>query len=452
MKDKEIVWKKCLEKIEQEIAPESFITWFSHTYPKALEDGLITIAVPNQFYRKCLIENYRDLIETVLKYVTEKSILVDFCIKSEIIAKSDQNKVEPEDTIEVAAVSKSQTSSYLNPNYKFTNFIVGSNNQFAHAAAVAVATNPAVAYNPLFIYGAVGLGKTHILHAIGNKICDLWPESQVRYISAESFTVDLIESIKKDKMPLFRKKYRPLDVLLVDDIQFIAGKERTQEEFFYTFNTLYESNKQLVISSDRYPKDIQNMEERLRSRFESGLVADICPPDLETKVAILYKKAETHKKTIPQDAAIFIASNIKSNVRELEGLLLRVIAYSSFTHRKLDLDLTKEVLKDFSLDKNRSFTIVNIIKCVSGYYGIKVSEIKSKKRTREISEPRQIAMYLCRENTKCSLPEIGRQFGGKDHTTVIFSHKKISKLIKLNKELASSIQEIINLIENGKPV
>ncbi|MZH46199.1 MAG: chromosomal replication initiator protein DnaA, partial [Nitrospinae bacterium] len=343
----------------------------------------------------------------------------------------------------------SSVSSSLNPKYDFSNFVVGSNNQFANAAALAVASHPAMAYNPLFLYGAVGLGKTHLLHAIGNKIRENNPDSRVRYISAESFTVDLIESIKRDKMPSFRKRYRPLDVLLVDDIQFIAGKERTQEEFFYTFNALYESHKQLVISSDRYPKDIHNMEERLRSRFESGLVADINPPDLETKVAILYKKADFHKKTIPQDVAIFIAGNIKSNIRELEGFLLRVIAYSSFTHRKLDLELTEEVLKDFTLDKNKHFTISNIIKFVAAYYGLKVSDIKSKRRTRDISIPRQIAMFLCREHTKSSLPEIGRQFGGKDHTTVIFSHKKISKLIKENKELETSIQEIINLIEKG---
>ena len=443
MQVKETLWKKCLELIEKEILHESYNTWFSPTYPKALEDGLITIVVPNQFYRKCLIENYRELIETTLKAITEKPILVDFCIESEVIAHQTQNKTDRE------PVSKTQVTTSLNPNYRFSSFVVGTSNQFAHAAAVAVATNPAVAYNPLFLYGAVGLGKTHMLHAIGNKICDIWPGSLVRYISAESFTVDLIESIKKDKMPFFRKRYRPLDVLLVDDIQFIAGKERTQEEFFYTFNALYESNKQLVISSDRYPKDIQNMEERLRSRFESGLVADICPPDLETKVAILYKKAELHGKQIPQDVAIFIAGNIKSNVRELEGLLLRVIAYSSFTQRKLDLELTEEVLKDFSLDKKKPFTIVNIMKCVAQYYGLKISEIKSKRRTREISIPRQIAMYLCREHTKSSLPEIGRQFGGKDHTTVIFSHKKISNNIKDNKELLSSIQEIVDLIEKG---
>ena len=450
MEAKEALWKKCLEKIEEQILPESYSTWFSPTYPRTFDGGLMTIAVPNQFYRKCLIENYRDLIETSLKSVTEKPILVDFCIESEKIAQTEQNKQRHETpVIEAEQSSFPPVLSSLNPKYNFSNFVVGSSNQFAHAAALAVATGPTIAYNPLFLYGAVGLGKTHLLHAIGNKICENHPESQVRYISAESFTVDLIESIKRDKMPFFRKRYRPLDVLLVDDIQFIAGKERTQEEFFYTFNTLYESHKQLVISSDRYPKDIHNMEERLRSRFESGLVADVNPPDLETKVAILYKKADFHQIFIPQDVAIFIASNIKTNIRELEGLLLRVIAFSSFTHRKLDLDLAKEVLKDFTLDKNKHFTITNIIKSVARYYNIKVADIKSKRRTRNISVPRQIAMFICREHTKSSLPEIGRQFGGKDHTTVIFSYKKISNLIKENKELEVSVQEIVDLIEKG---
>ena len=450
MEAKEALWKKCLEKIEEQILPESYSTWFSPTYPRTFDGGLMTIAVPNQFYRKCLIENYRDLIETSLKSVTEKPILVDFCIESEKIAQTEQNKQGQETpVIEAEQSSFPPVVSSLNPKYNFSNFVVGSSNQFAHAGALAVATNPAIAYNPLFLYGAVGLGKTHLLHAIGNKICENHPESRVRYISAESFTVDLIESIKRDKMPFFRKRYRPLDVLLVDDIQFIAGKERTQEEFFYTFNTLYESHKQLVISSDRYPKDIHNMEERLRSRFESGLVADVNPPDLETKVAILYKKADFHQIFIPQDVAIFIANNIKTNIRELEGLLLRVIAFSSFTHRKLDLDLAKEVLKDFALDKNKHFTIPNIIKSVARYYNIKVADIKSKRRTRDISVPRQIAMFICREHTKSSLPEIGRQFGGKDHTTVIFSYKKISNLIKENKELEVSVQEIVALIEKG---
>ena len=453
MEVKETIWKKCLEKIEQSILPDSYTTWFSPTYPRNLEDGLITIAVPNQFYRKCLIENYRELIENTLKTVADESILVDFCIESEKNSYTEQDKLDLVITEEPKPnenkLGLEASSQTLSSKHTFSNFVVGSSNQFAHAAALAVANNPSIAYNPLFIYGAVGLGKTHLLHAIGNNIQKNNPNSRVRYISAESFTVDLIESIKRDKMPFFRKRYRPLDVLLIDDIQFIAGKERTQEEFFYTFNALYESQKQVVISCDRYPKDIQNIEERIKSRFESGLVADINTPDLETKVAILYKKAELHKKEIPQDVAIFIASNIKSNIRELEGFLLRVIAYSSFTHREIDLEITKEVLKDFTFDKKKNFTIQNILKTVASYYDIKVSDIKSKRRTREISTTRQIAMYLCREHTKSSLPEIGKQFGGKDHTTVIFSHKKISNNVKENNDLKSSIQDILNLIENG---
>jgi chromosomal replication initiator protein len=456
MEAKEAIWKRCLEKIEETILPDSYATWFSSTYPSNLDNGLITVSVPNQFYRKCLIENYRELIENTLKAVSGEPILVDFCVGSEKPAQMEQQNQRPVIVEKTQPIEQSidpvSCTKTLSPKYNFSNFIVGSSNQFAHAAALAVANNPTMAYNPLFIYGSVGLGKTHLLHAIGNNICKNNPGSRVRYISAESFTVDLIESIKKDKMPYFRKRYRPLDVLLIDDIQFIAGKERTQEEFFYTFNTLYETHKQVVISSDRYPKDIHNMEERLRSRFESGLIADINTPDLETKVAILYKKAEFHKKTIPQDVAIFIASNIKSNIRELEGFLLRIIAYSSFTHKELNLKLTKEVLKEFTFDKTRNFTVQNILKTVASYYDIKVSDIKSKRRTREISTTRQIAMYLCREHTKSSLPEIGKQFGGKDHTTVIFSHKKISNSIKENNDLKKSIHEILSLIEEGKPV
>ena len=456
MEAKDVIWKKCLEKIEGTILPDSYATWFSPTYPSNLTNGLITIAVPNQFYRKCLIENYRDLIEKTLKSIADEPLLVEFCVKSENCSDNGTTK-QGSSSMEKPEFNRSDTelnshNSTLNKKYNFSNWIVGSSNQFAHAAALAVANNPAQAYNPLFLYGDVGLGKTHLLHAIGNYISTNNPGSRVRYISAESFTIDLIESIKKDKMPNFRERYRPLDILLVDDIQFLAGKERTQEEFFYTFNTLYESHKQVVITSDKYPKDLQNIEERLRSRFESGLIADIKPPDLETKVAILYKKAEFHKADLPQDAAMFIASNIKSNIRQLEGVLLRLVAYSSFTRSPLNLELTKEVLKDFTLDQTKNFTVQNILKTVAAFYDIKVSDIKSKRRTQKISHTRQIAMYLCREHTKSSLPEIGKQFGGKDHTTVLFSHKKISGIIKQNNELSNSIREITKHIESGKPV
>ena len=456
MEAKDVIWKKCLEQIEGTILPDSYATWFSPTYPSNLTDGLITIAVPNQFYRKCLIENYRDLIEKTLKSIADEPLLVEFCVKSETYSHNGTTR-QGSSSMEKLEFNKSDpeldsSNSTLNKKYNFSNWIIGSSNQFAHAAALAVANNPAQAYNPLFLYGDVGLGKTHLLHAIGNYICTNNPESRIRYISAESFTIDLIESIKKDKMPNFRERYRPLDILLVDDIQFLAGKERTQEEFFYTFNTLYESHKQVVITSDKYPKDLQNMEERLRSRFESGLIADIKPPDLETKVAILYKKAELHKKDLPQDVAMFIATNIKANIRQLEGVLLRLVAYSSFTHRPLNLELTKEVLKDFTQDQTKNFTVQNILKTVAAFYDIKVSDIKSKRRTQKISHTRQIAMYLCREHTKSSLPEIGKQFGGKDHTTVLFSHKKISGIIKENNNLMKAVKTILKTIENGKPV
>jgi chromosomal replication initiator protein len=447
----EVLWNNCLEEIEKQVLPENFNTWFTPTYPCSKDDKALTIAVPNRFYEKCLTENYLELIENALETVSNKKLEVRFRVNSDFKEKSSTSidVQEAQKARDIPPPTPLFNNGFLNPKYNFDNFVVGPNNQFAHAAGQAVAGNPAHNYNPLFLYGAVGLGKTHLLHAIGNAIVKENPQTRVRYISAESFTVDLIESIKKDRMQGFRERYRPLDVLLVDDIQFIAGKERTQEEFFYTFNTLYEYHKQIVISSDRYPKDMQKIEERLRSRFESGLIADIMPPDLETKIAILYQKAEIHKKNIPQDVAMFLANNIKSNIRELEGLLLRIIAYGSFTRREINLELAQEVLKDFTVDKNRHFTIPNIQKTVAQFFQLKVADLKSKKRSRDISIPRQIAMYICREYTQASLPEIGRQFGGKDHTTVIFSYRKISGLVNENKEMGKRVQEIIKLIENG---
>ena len=449
MKTKDVLWKKCLEKIEQEILPENYNTWFSPTYLHTAKGTCWTIAVPNNFYKKCLNENYKKLIESTLENLTDDKFEVDFLVDS----VENQEDQEPAGNKEVAPSPKiemkeAQRCSTINPRYSFDNFVVGSSNQFAHAAALAVANHPAMDYNPLFLYGPVGLGKTHLLHAIGNSILQNNRDAKVRYISAESFTVDLIESIKGDKMPAFRRKYRPLDVLLIDDIQFIAGKEKTQEEFFFTFNSIYESHKQVVISGDKYPKDIHNIESRLRSRFESGLIADIKAPDLETKIAILYKKADFHKKTIPQDVALFIANNIKSNIRELEGFLLRVIAYASFSQQEVDLRLTREILDDFTFDKTKNFTVPVILKTVASYFNIKVADMKSKKRSRDISTPRQIAMYICREYTKSSLPDIGKQFGGKDHTTVIFSHKKISKLVNENNEIANHVQKITHSIES----
>lgn len=446
----ETLWRKCLDVIEKQILPENFTTWFSPTYAYASDDGSLTIAVPNAFFRDCLTENYQGLIESALESITNKKISVLFFIDSK--AEEKISHEVDSSKIEIGRGKKGNghlPSLSLNTNYTFSSFVVGGSNQFAHAACQAVSANTGSGYNPLFIYGSVGLGKTHLLHAIGHEIIKTNPGARVRYISAEGFTIDMINSIRKDKMPEFRSRYRPLDVLLVDDIQFLAGKERTQEEFFYTFNALYESHKQLVLSSDQFPKDMHKIEERLRSRLGWGLIADIKPPDLETKIAILLKKSEKQNVSLPQDVATFIASNIKSNIRELEGFLIRIIAFSSFTRRKIDMELAKEVLKEITYDQKKNFTLPTIIKTTASFFNIKISDLKSKKRNREISVPRQIAMYLCREHTSASLPEIGKYFGGKDHTTVIFSYKKISRLLNENNEISQNVKQISALIESA---
>ena len=457
MAPKRILWKQCLELVEGQVPPESYSTWFSPIQPHELTEDCLTVEVPNHFYKKCLQENYSDLIESSLNSLTGRPIKLNFLVGSDSFPKEnplDKAVDGLRSSLKAAAgtgIRRSPTST-IDQKYRFSNFVVGTSNQFAHAAAEAVARTPGGFYNPLFIYGRVGLGKTHLMHAVGNHILNYSPHKRVRYISAESFTVDLIESLRRDDMPAFRNRYRPLDVLFVDDIQFLAGKERTQEEFFYTFKALYESKKQLILSSDRYPKDIHNLEERLLSRLQAGLITDIDVPDLETKVAILYKKAEGLNVTINQEIALFIASHVQTNIRELEGLLLRIVAYASFTQQKIELPLVEEVLKEFTLDKNKNFTVPIILKTVAEFFNIPVSDIKSKKRSRSISIPRQIAMYLCRTHTKYSLPDIGRQFGGKDHTTVIFSYNKISKLVNENNDLSRSVKDITEIIESGKPL
>jgi chromosomal replication initiator protein len=447
---KEILWEKCLSKIKLDIPAESYATWFVPTSPHSLSEETLCILIPNNFYKECLQQNYHELIKSSLNSLVRNPLSVEFKVAPE---KPEQKQVTAfldNNTSDTKITSSEPTFNTINPRYTFSNFVVGSSNQFAHAAANSVANNVNLTYNPLFLYGGVGLGKTHLLHSMGNAILEKDPQARIRYLSAESFTVDLIESLKRDDMPAFRNRYRPLDILFVDDIQFLSGKDRTQEEFFYTFNTLYESHKQIILSSDKYPKEMLRIEERLRSRFESGLIADIETPDLETKVAIIHKKAEQHYKVIPHDVAMFIASKIKTNIRELEGVLLRVVAFASFTDREINLSLAQEVLKEFVHDKNKNFNISMIMKTVSGYFEIKISDLKSKNRSRQISIPRQISMYLCREYTKLSLPDIGRQFGGKDHTTVIFAHKKMTKIMKEKGELEKTINKLVDIIESGK--
>lgn len=338
----------------------------------------------------------------------------------------------------------------LNPKYTFDTFVIGNSNRLAHAAARAVAEAPSKAYNPLFLYGGVGLGKTHLMHAIGHYVLNHNEHSKVVYVSSETFTNELINSIRDDTTVEFRTKYRTIDILLVDDIQFLAGKERTQEEFFHTFNALYEANKQIIISSDRPPKEIPTLEDRLRSRFEWGLLADIQPPDLETRVAILRKKAQLENFIIPDDVLLFIATKIKSNIRELEGALLRVIAYASLHQKEINLDLTMEALKEvLSSDRPKNISIPLIQKIVAQYFNLRIEEFKARRRTRNVAFARQIAMYLSRELTDASLPKIGEEFGGRDHTTVIHAYEKIKEEIETDEELKNTVNEIIKLLQSS---
>ncbi|MEK4563089.1 chromosomal replication initiator protein DnaA, partial [Alkalicoccobacillus gibsonii] len=331
----------------------------------------------------------------------------------------------------------------LNGKYTFNTFVIGSGNRFAHAASLAVAEAPAKAYNPLFIYGGVGLGKTHLMHAIGHYVMEHNPKAKVVYLSSEKFTNEFINSIRDNKAVNFRNKYRNVDVLLIDDIQFLAGKEQTQEEFFHTFNALHEESKQIVISSDRPPKEIPTLEDRLRSRFEWGLITDITPPDLETRIAILRKKAKAENLDIPNEVMLYIANQIDTNIRELEGALIRVVAYSSLINKDMNADLAAEALKDIIPNsKPKMLTIADIQKLVGDYYQVKLDDFKAKKRTKSVAFPRQIAMYLSRELTDSSLPKIGSEFGGRDHTTVIHAHEKISKLLGTDEDLQQKVQAI----------
>ncbi len=440
------VWNKSISSIESAISKQSFDTWIRPTRIIAWGDSEVTIGVPNRFFRDWVADNYSDLIASSLSSAMGQRPAVKFIIDPPI----ERDEPPPEEDNEPQAFLAPTTyvpPPFLNPKYTFSNFVVGSSNQFANAACMAVADVPAKAYNPLFLYGGVGLGKTHLLHAIAHHILSRDHGVRICYISSERFINDLISSIQHDKMADFRNRYRNMDVLLVDDIQFIAGKDRTQEEFFHTFNTLYESHRQIVVSSDSFPKDIRGLEERLRSRFEWGLIADIQAPDLETKIAILNRNAAVQNIPLPSEVGHLIADRVKSNIRELEGCLLRISAYSSITGRPIDLAMAEEVLEKIFTSRERRITIDAIMRAVAKHFEIRVSDLKSKKRVRSISVPRQIAMFIARIHTKASLPEIGRHFGGKDHTTVIHSYNKIDRLIKIDKETERHIQDIVNMLE-----
>lgn len=438
------LWENTLNIIKGEMSEVSFNTWIKSCEPLSISDDTIKISVPNSFTQDILEKRYKDLIANSIKSLCSKLYKIQFLISSEIPTdeevKSDANKIKKSNP---NVVVNDEMSTTLNPKYTFDSFVIGNSNRFAHAASLAVAESPAKAYNPLFIYGGVGLGKTHLMHAIGHYMIQNNPNVKVEYVSSEKFTNELINAIKHDKNEEFRNKYRKVDVLLIDDIQFIAGKEGTQEEFFHTFNALHDADKQIILSSDRPPKEIPTLEDRLRSRFEWGLIADIQVPDFETRMAILKKKADVEKLNVTNDVMVYIASKIKSNIRELEGALIRIVAYSSLTNREITVDLASEALKDIISKKQGKHITINLIQdIVASYFNLRIEDLKSQRRTRNIAYPRQIAMYLSRKLTDMSLPKIGEEFGGRDHTTVIHAYEKISENLNSDETLQNTIESI----------
>lgn len=479
-----IVWEQVLKKLETELSKLVIDTWLKPTVPLAMTETTLKIGTPKQIIKEWLESRYLPIILSTVHHITNKPIEVVFVnlnVEDEApdaaaaatapsstdasvpapapvappaataVSAYTPTAAESENRLNGSAanLSTDEPMAILNPKYVFETFVIGNSNRLAHAASLAVAEAPAHAYNPFFVYGGVGLGKTHLMHAIGHRILQNHPNLKLMYISSEKFTNELINSIRDGNPESFRQKYRNIDVLLVDDIQFLSKKEHTQEEFFHTFNTLHEANKQIIISSDRPPREIQTLEDRLRSRFEWGLITDIQPPDLETRIAILRKKAMMENLNVPNDVMVYIASRIDNNIRELEGALIRVMAYASLTNQSIDIDLATEALKDiFPHGKPKQITVELIQDVIAGYFKLKIDELLAKKRTRNVAYPRQIAMYLARELTETSLPRIGELFGGRDHTTVIHAHDKISRERNEDPKLSNTIKELIKKIES----
>ncbi len=437
------IWDHILTRIQTKVNQHSYVTWFKPTSFVADSGSAITVRVPNTLFKDWLTKHYSGVLNEALAEVRRPGVSVLY------VAEGAPLPVVPivEDSLDVDGPDEPNEepaeptpAGGLNPRYTFDTFIVGPSNQFAHAACRAVAEAPSRSYNPLFIYGGVGLGKTHLMHAVGQYVLQHDPALKLTYISSERFMNEMINAVRYDRILEFRDRYRSVDILLVDDIQFVAGKEGTQTEFFHTFNSLYDAQKQIVLSSDRPPHEIPALEERLRSRFEWGLIADIQPPDLETKIAILKRKAEAEVVPLPDDVAIFIAGRVKSNIRELEGALIRLIAIASLTGREISLEFARESLKDtIEQDAGRAITIESIQKYVADFYQLKISDLKSKNNSKSVAMPRQVAMYLCKSLTHASLPEIGRSFGGKHHSTVIHSIKKVEDLRKRNLDFNKTI-------------
>jgi chromosomal replication initiator protein len=443
MTGKEEFWNNACSRIHDKLGDSLFELWFKPMRLHHVKDKVVYIEIPNRFFKDWVEDNYPQLISEALEVELGYPVTVKFRVGE----KEDGDLRKQESKNENRRSKLASRGIYLNPKYTFDSFVVGPSNQFVHAAAKRICEGPGSIYNPLFIYGGVGLGKTHIINAIGNEIVDKFPSKVIYYVSAEQFTNEVISSIRHEKMGEFKDKYRNADVLLVDDIQFISGKTATQEEFFHTFNSLYARQSQIVISSDRAHTEISDITDRLRSRFGMGLIADIQLPEVETKVAILYKKAEAEKLVISEDVAYFIASRIKSNIRELEGCLINLGAYSSLTGMPINLELARHVLKDLLPDEDKPLTIDLILKIVCDYLSVKLNDIKSRKRTKEVANARQIAMYAAKQLTTMSLSEIGRAFGGKDHATVIYACKIIEHKKSADENLNKMIEQIIRKIK-----
>ncbi|MDF2675749.1 MAG: dnaA [Bacillota bacterium] len=440
----EELWNEVLEIVKEDTNQVSFNTWFKPLKIVAYKNNTIYLETADEFLRNTLQKRHYNFLKNAFNYVLKKEIELVFTISGESIDKDDNKKSNNNSFDE----NENMSDKKLNPKYRFDNFIIGNSNRFAHAASLAVAEAPATAYNPLFLYGGVGLGKTHLMHAIGHYILENNPNASVLYVTSEKFTNDLINSIKDGKNEEFRNTYRKADVLLVDDIQFIAGKESTQEEFFHTFNALHEANKQIILSSDRPPSEIPTLEDRLRSRFEWGLIADIQPPDYETRIAILRKKAESENYDVPDEVITYIAQNIQSNIRKLEGALIRIFAYASLTNKKeVSLELAQEALKHL-ISNNKKITLIDIKEVVANYYSISVEELVSKKKTKNIAYPRQVAMYVARKLTDSSLPKLGDEFGGRDHSTVLHAYNKIEEEVENNREMKKNVDDIISMLNN----
>ncbi len=443
-------WKLILDDIKSSINTPTYKTWFEHVYPVSYENNCLTLSVSSQFAKEWLETRYNKISVDSIKKNLNGQCSLKIIVNPKTASSFNEGDLAAPVSPPPYEKSGKTSSSMFNVKYTFDTFVIGSGNRFSHAAALAVSENPGKAYNPLFVYGGVGLGKTHLLHAIGQYLIQIYPDLTVKYVSAEKFLNDFINALRDKNVLVFKEYYRNTDVLLVDDIQFLEEKEASQEEFFHTFNALHDTNRQIVLSSDRKPKDISSLEERLRSRFEWGLVTDIQPPDFETRFAILKKYSEREKIIVSDDILSLIASRITSNIRELEGALTRVVAFSSLTRSKPDLDIAKGVLKDILPEGgDKKINIQRIIKEVSKYFSIPVSAITGSKRSKFVSHARHLAMYLSRELTSNSLPKIGNAFGNRDHATVIYAISKISELMNQDQEVYRQIQQITNNIKRN---